>query len=234
MNSLILTPHESRGLLAGTISQIRRDIKPQPNEDHFVGPEMYTRAETDRDGELVPGDEVFGIYSNDGIWGIKCPFKPGQQIYCRETWMPETEQGSWTGGYIHKVENNPVPDTDSKLKWHSPATMPREAARIFLEIEAVRAELVQDITEDDAVRCGVESQLWVMGKTAYPNGYIDNSLVGTKIKWFKDYSKINHWNAFSARESYKTLHNSIHGPGSFEANKWQFVYSVKRIDKLNQ
>lgn len=55
----------------------------------------------------------------------------------------------------------PVPDYDvaqwnwSRIKWRSPMFMPRWASRLTLDVLSVRAERLQEITEEDALAEGM-------------------------------------------------------------------------------
>lgn len=94
-----------------------------------------------------------------GRWqeAIKCPYGVvGDRLWVKETWacLPH-------GGLI------PVPvyraDGDHQVfdtikKWSSPLFMPRWASRLILEITNVRVERLQEITEEDAIKEGIDIQ----------------------------------------------------------------------------
>ena len=77
----------------------------------------------------------------------KAPYKPGDILYVRETWS------EWTGGYIYRAWNSPFPQAGaySEEKWHPSIHMPKDAARIWLNVTEVRVERLQEITEDGAI-----------------------------------------------------------------------------------
>lgn len=81
--------------------------------------------------------------------------------------------------------------------------MPRWACRIVLEVVSVRVERLQDISEADAEREGIE----------------DAALL--PLTHFKDYS--NNGETRSAQYSFETLWESINGPGRWDANPWVWV-----------
>lgn len=90
------------------------------------------------------------------------------------------------------------------LWWKRPAIfMPRWASRITLEITDVRVELLQDISESDAIAegCGV-------------------------LKPFSGHSQ----NSDVAKENYRMLWENIHGAGSWEANPPVWVIGFSQID----
>ena len=149
-----------------------RVVKPQPpNDTDIAGPEWYTPGYIDRYGDLQPASEdVFGIYSDDGEWGLKCPYRPGDTLWCKETW------GNWTNEYPDsnacynqyavdypkgaKTYLATINEPDYEVitldlpRWHSPVTMPREACRHILRVKSVKVCRAQDLTEERAVQCG--------------------------------------------------------------------------------
>jgi len=52
-------------------------------------------------------------------------------------------------------------DVIGKWQWRSPMSMPEWAARTFLVIKSARPERLQEITDEDAVKEGVETRDWV-------------------------------------------------------------------------
>lgn len=128
-------------------------------------------------------DEKWGLdrepYSKNGKWyfdkqtrvddsvteELKPRYKVGDILYVRETWCDTTkdlkddsdlEVGECR--YIFKVDDNghrqPIVEIDVK-RWRPSIHMPKEAARIFLEVIDVRAERLQDITEEQAINEGI-------------------------------------------------------------------------------
>ena len=76
-----------RAILEGRKTQTRRVIKPQPWEEYSaesIKCEHYAPCIVDKYGEMDAGPEIFGAYSTDGEWGVRCPYgQPGDQLWLR-------------------------------------------------------------------------------------------------------------------------------------------------------
>jgi hypothetical protein len=122
-----------RAILAGTKTQTRRILKPQPE---------------DLGGSLKWKNFIIAI--PNGAW-IACPYgKPGDRIWVRETWTKISE----CPDVLYRATGD---DPCRCGKWKPSIHMPRKASRITLEISSVRIERLSDITEADAQSEGVES-----------------------------------------------------------------------------
>jgi len=118
-----------RAILAGTKTQTRRVIKPQPSgmDDH----RRYLSVLSD-------------VYQKYG--------RPGDLLWVRETWGP------CEGGFCYRADESDGAKPDDG-RWHSARFMPRFASRITLETTDVRVERVRDISEGDAMCEGAEAGL---------------------------------------------------------------------------
>jgi hypothetical protein len=91
-------------------------------------------------------------------------------------------------------------------KWKPSIHMPKEAARIWLEVTEVRVERLHDITEEDAIAEGVEK--------------LNN--------WWKDYtSDQDAYDMQTAMCSFDSLWKKINGEESWNENPWVWVVSFK-------
>ena len=139
-----------QAILNGTKTQTRR-VVPQKMFDEYVEyceycVSMLTKCNIDQDQCM---QEYF----------LECArYQVGDVLYIRETWMPETEQGIPTGGYIYKAVSQVYPDGDTPLRWRPSIHMPYVAARLFLRLTDVRVERLQDINEADAYLEGMDDQ----------------------------------------------------------------------------
>ena len=152
--SLCLRSHEVRGLLDGSVTQVRRVVKPQP-------PALVRRLACNERGQLV------GTWEDDGAMFVRPglgPFgAPGDVLVGREKWRPAQVGGEWcinyaAGGFGCEGDKRAaacaVPVTaasvalaerqlageDAPELWRSSTQMPRWAARLFLEVLEVRVE----------------------------------------------------------------------------------------------
>jgi hypothetical protein len=201
-----------RAILDSTKTQTRRIIKPQPS-DYFepkVGNYCPTMVDK-RTGEVYPGKECFGAYSEDEA-RICLYGKPGDRLWVRETWGTAN---SWNGV---KPSDLPIdltrqtPHCEIFFKaddaaglfplnvWRPSIHMPRQASRITLEIISVRVERLQDISEADAKSEGCSDQRNVEG--------------------------VMMWT--SAKEAYMDLWESINGKGSWNADPWVWVIEFRK------
>ena len=126
----------------------------------------------------------------------------------RETWKqavcdPAGGGASLTDFYLYKADE--LIDTngmDVEKKWHPSIHMPKEAARIFLRVTAVRVERLQDITEEQAKAEGA------------CNGFpFDDYIDGFKCIWDC---------------TLKLADYNLYG---WEANPWVWVIEFERISK---
>ena len=199
-----------RAILDGRKTQTRRVIR---------FPEGTT-------GHLPPSGARDYIYWPGGI--KRAPYQPGDILYVRETWKQYTTGTAGPGlidGYLYKADE---PQDTSRMmvedRWHPSIHMPKEAARIWLRVTDVRAEHLQDITEDDAYLEGyagckgahAELPCWVGGEECH-YGY-----------WYCDHSPqegfgLDVWDNTLKREDVPQY--------GWAANPWVWVIAFERINK---
>lgn len=95
--------------------------------------------------------------------------------------------------------------------------MPEKYARYFIEITAVRAERLQDITEEDCIKEGIE-----YSPEAVPIGYPFGAVFPYN-NGFHNYT--------TAKEAYAALINNISGKGTWERNPFVWVYDFRLIQE---
>jgi len=139
-----------RAILDGRKTQTRRVIKPQPEYSRLIGPTMYAPTVIDRDGFDQPGAEIYGVYSEDGEWGVRCPYgRPGDRLWVKETFCQDDG-----GGYHYRAtEADTIPGLTAK--WTPSIYMPRAASRLELEVADIRVQRIQEISYEDAVAEGI-------------------------------------------------------------------------------
>ena len=86
--------------------------------------------------------DVWGVRSNV----VKPKYSIGDILWVRETWFRHDD---W---FAYKADND---DGGHYAPWRPSIHMPKSAARIFLRVTDVRAERLQEITENDAENEGV-------------------------------------------------------------------------------
>lgn len=200
-----------RAILAGTKTQTRRVVKPQPSG--FVGGPGVTLTNGLPD-PLLPLDETVEPYGRE----IRCPYgQPGDRLWVRETWAygihalssrNAEREGPWVYSADAAAEQGRLGDC-----WRPSIHMRREASRITLEVTVVRVERLQEISEADAVAEGIEP--------------------------FTDFLPSGHWRRYDAAalagytssptDAYASLWESINGPGSWDANPWVWAVEFKRV-----
>jgi len=160
---IIMTGNHPKLILDGTKTQTRRVLKPQPD----LGLDEYERyshievgkyhpALIDKDGEMYPGDEIFGAYTDDGEWGWKSPYgQVGDRLWVRETWYQDISGGLVCYKADYPIGDKDWPPNNTAGKIKPSIFMPRWASRITLEITEVRVERVQGISPADCSEEGI-------------------------------------------------------------------------------
>ena len=137
----------------------------------------------------------------------KSPYEQGDVLYVRETWCSryDGEKYFYLADKCTKREEKKLLDY-GEVKWRPSIHMPKEAARIFLKVNDVRIERLQDITEKQAETEGIN------GSEVLYDGYID------------------------AREKFAELWDSTIKKSDIEkygwnANPWVWVIEFERCEK---
>ena len=133
-----------RAILEGRKTQTRRIAKPVRHPD--LG-NVYSP------GALVLEHEPQHVINR------ACPYgKPGDRIYVRETFSQHPEWGQ----LAFRADGEEFEDADGWLwepKWQPSSQMPKELARIWLEVTGVRVERLQEITPEDCIAEGLNTTL---------------------------------------------------------------------------
>lgn len=189
-----------RAILEGRKTQTRRIVNPQP-DDPPAGwyPDAYNKTldwcfwgprKTPDAGRCT-----LPLFRNK--YG-----QTGDRLWVRETWQKDP-LGEF--GFCFRASGHSLHCKLHSHLWRPSIFMPRYASRITLEIESVRVEMLQEITEEDAKAEGVVDSM--------PCGYLDN---GTS--------------SCSPRCKFKALWQSINGPGSWDQNPRVWVIQFKRLE----
>lgn len=163
IRSLAMTAAQVRALLreaeapGSGMSRHAVPIKAQPNEE--CGFLVSSSISPQREGG--PAGIVFADSNN---WEavtcrefFRCLYAPSDMIVCKETWFCGEYQ------FAPDAHDPPEPpehallykaDKPRNTAWKSPATMPRWASRLTLIVTDVRAQRLQDISDDDAIAMG--------------------------------------------------------------------------------
>lgn len=175
-----------------------------------------------------------------GTQCAKLPYVPGDILYVRETWTEECGKYYYrsdydsdyldpcetlSGGYPASCRNYPgcygCTATSMRIHWHPSIHMPKEAARIWLKVTDIRAERLQEITEEQA--CMEGTNPW--DEVCYENNgwhpTFSDPDSGGDPNMVDGFHKL--WNS--------TIKKSDIDRYGWKANPWVWVIEFERCDK---
>lgn len=181
----------------------RRVIKPQPPSHTYNGTPYTGYQKT-----TLPGKQGYDLtaFCDNPLYIGECPYPPGTILWVKETWC---DAGVF--GFAYRATDTlPV----GVKGWCSPRFMPKRAARLFLEVQDVRVEKLQEITEEDAKAEGIR---WTK------EGPLHAHLYDAELDAYLNFP--------TAKEVFKYLWNSIYGKKyPWESNPWVWVISFERVE----
>lgn len=213
---IIFTAPEVRAILAGRKTVTRRVVK-LPR-----GCSWYGALGGEREGWWVDDSCPAWFHIDE----LRCPYgQPGDRLWVRETFLYEPADYCWEASVsipsrpamtIYRADADPT--GSDTAGWKSPIHMPRSLSRITLEIESVRVDRLQDISEADAMAEGVE-RIFPAGHPADtgPNHYTAEGPERVSL------------NQPTAVGAFRALWALINGEGSWTANPWVWVLAFKRV-----
>lgn len=214
-------------VIEGTKTQTRRMITPQPEYSDRVG--MIYKGLCYGIGFNNPKDAYYNFSNHSKA----AKYKVGEKVYLKEPYIlyQEEYQESKTSQsgiqYAYKFGNHlSIEEITGKSdsKWKNKLFMPESAARYFIEITAVRVERLQDISDEDCMKEGIE----VVRRAGHAGENNPSGLCfDISQKWDYQYScsESAPWKAYAA------LINKINGKGTWEKNPWVWVYDFELINK---
>jgi hypothetical protein len=217
---MIFTGHSVRGLQLGTKTQTRRVVKQQPRGQHGLQSMWGKSPDGFAFGTVGHFREVGADYPDDESDDRFAPAAPGDRLWCKETWSPHIAHGC-AGNTCDCADVNVIYEADGASRiflereipndWTfpksaakglvSPLFMPRWASRITLEVTEVRAQRLQEITEEDAEEEGLECA-HLFGSDRYRRSYA------------------HLWDILNAKRGFP-----------WSSNPWIWALSFKRIEQ---
>lgn len=152
MKPILFNTEMVRAILDGRKTTTRRVIKPQPMKKYCGGiiTDSYKKSDI---GKVVFSDEENMICGKPELV-TKMPYKINDILYVRETWNenPAHDTNENFEGLPPKEQFAIYKATSPEFSggWRPSIFMPKEAARIFLRVKGVRAERLQNITDEEA------------------------------------------------------------------------------------
>lgn len=159
---ILFNTEMTRAILDGRKTTTRRIIKPQPQADADM---MFCFAGSCK-------KDIFRWHDRKNDAHFTPPCCGDDVLWVRETWceLARVDADGYTHyddcQYYYATDGDYQIDLydasgflldDQKLKWHPSIHMPREAARLFLRVTSVRAERLLDMTVDDAIAEGINT-----------------------------------------------------------------------------
>ncbi len=250
-----------RAILAGRKTQTRRLLKPFPTAPLPVDEEGFSLGGLDEHGcGALVKDQGTGVSI---IPLPRSPYgRRGDRLWVRETWqyadwtedgypfigyradgtrkLCENHGAEWaerlsdTWSKLSEPENFKIDNRAADRKWRPAIFLPRWASRLTLEVTEVRAERLQDISEDDARAEGVESYVMQEGWSCMrKDGSSYSCFVEPDAEDRKELVAVVHQPArelHSARDSFANLWNQINFERApWQSNPWVWCVSFKVV-----
>ena len=148
----------------------------------------------------------------------KAPYQPGDTLYVRETWKKAPN------GYYY-YEDWQRGDIADLTKWKPSIHMPKEAARIWIQIMNVRVERLQEMKPVDVIKEGAYSDCWDCLNTYGESG--SQCCYGTEEQCSQCDEVMMEWEKLWT----STIKKSNLNRYGWDANPWVWVIEFERCEK---
>ena len=247
-----------QAILEGRKTQTRRVIKAPILEEFAkkgielsdIGHEIYNYEGYARYGQ--PGDLLWvretvklGAWRKDGRMAFD--YKASPEI--RKTQWVEFEDDPvgekftklWVSATDELLKKGVKPDENgmyswepgkSPLKWKPSIHMFKAAARLWLEVEEIRVERVQNISDEDIIAEGVripvngpKNVVFILGKENNAISFLPQIDIDKGERWNQHQLLFAHW---------AELWCKVNGRKSWNANPWVWVVSFKELSRTGK
>ena len=220
MKPILFNEEMVRAILAGRKTVTRRVIKPRFRDDESGFQVCHNDDWSSWYVEKLDADEC----SFDQTRYVDPPYNVGDILYVRETWRV---MSAWSGSYRgceieyraggSKVFDEVIAVPKYMEPWRPSIHMPKDAARIFLKVKAVRVERLQDITSEGALKEGIASSECKDCKASFG---CDTCIHEDRDEVVR-FSEL--WDS--------TISKNVVDTYGWEANPWVWIFEFERVDK---
>ena len=159
-------------------------------------------------------------YTGENLIPVNPRYKVGETVYLKEPYIITGQTYEYE--YLHENKTD-ITCIKRNGGYKNKLFMPERAARYFIKIIGVRAERLQDISEEDCIREGITSYLLDPSKA-----YTHIKEYGIKDYGIKDYGIKDYMGGFNTpQEAYAALINKINGKDTWDNNPWVWVYDYE-------
>ena len=148
MKPILFNTAMVRAILDGRKTVTRRVFNPKYKDDE--GGFQILRH---KDGSFLRVEKLVAecdssVFPDGTERYVRPPFEAGDILYVRETWseMPY--------GYVYRADDEEPVGWDHEDRWFPSIHMPKEAARLFLQVKNVDIQRLNDMQEEDAIAEG--------------------------------------------------------------------------------
>lgn len=201
--------------VAGTKKQTRRIIKSTKPVKDCEPVDLFNE-----------GKSIGTVFSANGIdvRTAKPRYNKGEVIFLKEPYVDDCLQGEIKYKYSKEdIDYLISAGFEDEVKipgfWKNKLFMPESVARHFIKITDVRAERLQDISDEDCIKEGI------IDVEFYPDEGFPLSI------GYAHYDDGKNVLYTTRKEAYKALINSIDGKGTWDTNPWVWVYDYALLDR---
>lgn len=182
-----------RAILEDRKTQTRRLVKGLPLAEPWFTVEDGRPMMCDENGEWYPAERFSTV-------------QPGDILWVRETWAKDAGRYMYRANYSD-TEKFYMNGREIRMTWHPSIHMPRAAARLFLGVEDVRMERLQDMKMSDIKAEGV----------------VPSHVTGGQWQqWQQDFMKPV-WDGTIKKADLRRF--------GWDGNPWVWVYEFVRLDR---
>lgn len=198
-----------KALLAGSKTQTRRILKPQPERTSNGSWHVQWQV---GGGSILAADATDADLAAEMWEGLR--IQVGDRLWCRESlkrnpdiWVYSAD-GAQVGWPARQVL------AGKRLDYAPSIHMPKAASRLTLTVTDVRVQRLQDITDADAIAEGITCENVIVGMACYGGPPVE---ITADRYFFDGCDEEGFEDAVSA---YAALWDSINGAGAWAANPW--------------
>ncbi len=209
MKGIIFTESNFNLTVQRVKTMTRRIIKSQPDNIRSFNRVLGNTPDYELSEKPWTPEPAYHFFMHEGKY-LKPRYKVGETVYLKEPYIITGQTYEYE--YLHENKTD-IACIKRNGGYKNKLFMPEKYARYFIKITNVRAERLQDISEEDCIKEGIK-----VGRC------------GNESKWMKAfYVEGDNQPYITARRAYEMLINKINGKDTWQSNPWVWVYEYELI-----